>query len=867
MMFYLGEQRVDLEQRRIVGKTNSALLTPLEVSLLRYLASAQKPVSIQELHRNVWEYHPKIETRAVRYTVNRLRRKIEPEPQRPQYLITVRGMGYQLHVAPPPAPAAEPAPPSSNPMTLPLERNKFVGRAAELSQLASLLDQRPFVNVVGHGGTGKTRLVTRFAHDQSARFEQRVWFCDLSEARSDDEILTVLGQVLGISAQHSQASSFIGTYLAQQGRCLLILDNIEQITECIRPLIQDWLARAPEARLLATSRIVLGIPEEMLLELPPMPAEEGVRLFIERAEQIRIGSTTDEPETIRALVESLDGLPLAIELAVGRMRMMTPRQILERMDQRFQVLRSMHRSGRQATMRATLDGSWELLTPTERMGLAQLTVFEGGFSIAQTEAVVEVGQSWSVDILQSLIDKSMVHIRDPERFHLLLSVQSYAAENLGEHRQDTERRHGRCFAAFGQRAALRTLRHDGDAAAWGRITAALPNLRAACARAIAVGEADIAAACGLAAAAVLRRIGPIQSAISLLARTSAMPRPARRAEQQLAIAELYKDIGDKRVINAAEQALRYAEEDQDVQSEFEANILMGHHLSEWGDITRGLQHLERGLEMSREHPDPINRALALYLYAMRIQRTGEMERALTLLHEARDQIRHQAASYLEGRVMGGIAYILQHLDRIDESRTYATAVLARYRRAGDRLREAMALNGLGTLYQRQKNTEQALSHYQKALTIFRAIGTFQREAMVLYHMGHLLWTQGDSAQAFDCFTKAVDNCRMRNDRRWEGIILELYAMHRAEQDPDDALPDVLRAKMLLEETNSPRSLLNAHCTHIEILLSQGEHAQAQVVLAEAAQLSARAQIPADSSHGQRLQRCQTALNDSESAAL
>ncbi len=261
--------------------------------------------------------------------------------------------------------------------SLPAERDPFVGRREPLAELARRLDAGArLVSVLGVGGTGKTRLATRFGWSALGDFPGGVWFCDLSQARNLDGIAHAVSQGLDVPLGKDDPVTQLGQAIAGRGHCLVILDNFEQVAREAKETLGRWLNRASAARFLVTTREVLGLPGEEILALPPLVPSDAAALFVRRAEAAKPGfqPNTEDQAAIGRLVQLLDGLPLAIELAAARVRVMPPRTLLLRMSERFKLLSSAGgRVDRQATLRAVFDWSWDLLSLPEKAALAQLS--------------------------------------------------------------------------------------------------------------------------------------------------------------------------------------------------------------------------------------------------------------------------------------------------------------------------------------------------------------------------------------------------------------------------------------------------------------------------------------------------------------
>lgn len=362
------------------------------------------------------------------------------------------------------------------------DADEFVGRSADLVALDREFNSKSrLITIVGPGGVGKTRLARRFARGWRGEFPGGVWFCDLSSARSREGVAYAVAQALEVPLGRRDPVEVLSAALDQRGPCLVLLDNFEQLVEWAPSTLGVWLQGAPRARFLVTSREVLGLRGERVHELLQLSSTEAQHLYRQRV-QAAGGSLAGDVEGLSRLVELLDFLPLAIELAAARAAVLTPKQQLERIGERFRLLatRGPHLD-RHSTLRATIDWSWELLGASERQALAQLSVFEGGFDLAAAEAVLDVSagesQCWSVDVLQRLVSKSLVRRVSPSRWTLLRSIQDYAAEMLRGSEAGCHTRHWRYFGHLSESEAVKQRVID------------LENLVMACKRASSAGAA------------------------------------------------------------------------------------------------------------------------------------------------------------------------------------------------------------------------------------------------------------------------------------------------------------------------------------------------------------------------------------------
>jgi len=287
----LFDGEVDLQRGLLERGGETFRLTTREVSLLAYLAARSgQMVSFDELLIEVWEFSPAVVSRAAYHTARRLRQKIEEDPSKPRHLLTVHGEGLRFE----PWEEAAPAAPASTTPTvepvssLPAQLTRFIGREALLDELASRLTSERLVTLVGPGGVGKTRLALAAGGRLQAAgaLPGGAWFCDLTTRQGRAGLHEALVTTLGLRQVDDDPSVRLirlADALAAHGACLLILDNFEQLAAWSSDLL-PLLQRAPELRLLVTSRVRLKLTGASALELPPMDPEEGAALFLERAD-------------------------------------------------------------------------------------------------------------------------------------------------------------------------------------------------------------------------------------------------------------------------------------------------------------------------------------------------------------------------------------------------------------------------------------------------------------------------------------------------------------------------------------------------------------------------------------------------------
>ncbi|GHE82530.1 ATP-binding protein [Streptomyces fumanus] len=384
----------------------------------------------------------------------------------------------------------------------------FVGRDGDIRALRDDLRAARLVTLLGPGGAGKTRLSQEAAEAAGDIAPDGVWLAELAPvddpAAVPEAVLTAVGAretvLYGAGAEEIRAATERpGTAVERlvehcgRRRMLIVLDNCEHVVDAAARLAEHLLAHCPHLTVLATSREPLGVPGELLRPVEPLPEPAALELLADRGAAARPGfCTEDDPEACAEICRRLDGLPLAIELAAARLRMLTPRQIADRLDDRFRLLTSGSRTvlPRQQTLRAVVDWSWELLDEDEREVLRRLSVFAGGCDLAAAEAVCGPA---ALDALGSLVDKSLVVAAptgDGEmRYRMLETVAEYAAERLDETggRPAAERAHLVHYRELA-RTTDPALRGPGQLAAVARLEREYENLRTALRHAVAARD-------------------------------------------------------------------------------------------------------------------------------------------------------------------------------------------------------------------------------------------------------------------------------------------------------------------------------------------------------------------------------------------
>jgi predicted ATPase len=366
--------------------------------------------------------------------------------------------------------------PERPPHNLPSALSSFVGRKKELAEVRRLLEDTRLLTLTGPGGCGKTRLALAAADELVGTFADGVWLMDLAPLADSSLVPQAVASTLGLREQPGRwLTETLSDNLASK-RVLLVLDNCEHLVEACAELAESLLLFCPELRVLATSREPLGIAGEVAWPVPSLslpdlrrapnietlPRYESARLFVERTEAVKptFAVTEQNAPLVAKICYRLDGIPLAIELAAARSKVLSVEEISERLDDCFALLSAGNRTAlpRHRTLHATMDWSHDLLPEQERILFRRLSVFAGGFTLEAAESVCageHLERNEVLDLLSHLVDKSLVIVREgvvETRYRLLETVRQYGRERLDASEDEVERRHADFFVGLAEEA-------------------------------------------------------------------------------------------------------------------------------------------------------------------------------------------------------------------------------------------------------------------------------------------------------------------------------------------------------------------------------------------------------------------------------
>jgi predicted ATPase/class 3 adenylate cyclase len=541
---------------------------------------------------------------------------------------------------------------------LPVPGNPFLGRQAELAELGALLIRTGvrIVTLTGPGGTGKTRLAQQSAAEVGDQFDGGVWWVPLAQLRDPALVIDTIRSSVG--ARDGLADRF------GSSSALLVLDNFEQVLDAA-PAVAEAISAAPGVRLLATSREPLHLAGEHEFPVPPLAQSDAVNLFSARA--MAADPAFEDDGASAEVCQRLDNLPLAIELAAARVKVLTPRQILARLEQRLSLLTSGSRDlpERQRTLRATIEWSYELLSADERQLFARLAIFRGGSTL---EAAEQVAQA-DIDGLQSLVDKSLLRHRG-QRFAMLETIREYASERLTASAEESgiRERHTRYFVDLVLQAEP-FLREDN--LDWlNRLEAENDNLRAVLDRLSAADDGQAV----LNLAGRLQRFWYLKDYLGeglrrLVTALAADERPTpARARALRGASSLAANLGDQVTsLRRAEEALALDREFGDAWGEAYSLMMVGFASGEAGNIEAAVAPLEQAVRLFEKIGDQLYTVISMSNLAWILEEGGDKRRARDLHELTLDRARAIGSKRMEAGELAQLAFFARDEGRLDDS--------------------------------------------------------------------------------------------------------------------------------------------------------------------------------------------------------
>lgn len=739
---------------------------------------------------------------------------------------------------------------------LQMQLTRFIGRERELAEVCQLVATSRLVTLTGAGGCGKTRLALHIAGRMSNHFPSATALADLALLREPSLLPQLVAQALDIYETPNRPLDQSLLLAVQARSMLLVLDNCEHLADACAELTQSLLAHAPHLHVLATSRVPLGLPGEVTYYVPPLavppdaartssgdlPADDwlrfdAIRLFVDRAQAVVPGFalTEQNAQLVVDICRRLDGIPLAIELASARVRVLSLEQIDARLEDRFSLLVSTQRvndAPHHQTLRATMDWSYDLLTPGERVLLRRLAIFEAGFSVDMVEAICtgeEVARGQILDLLSALVAKSLVVAetltRSEARYRLLATIREYAHEKLDAAGEavNLRDRHLELFVWRAEETAPKLIGpHQQIWFAW--LDAEHDNIRAALAWAL----------------------------------------ERRRIAEGLRIAEaLYQfwEIRNFRHEGLAwfEQLLAYAD-DAITPAVHAGGYTYAAFLAEFlGDGAAALRYGQRAVAIGEAAGDAGKPILGFALAGLGsgLRATGDLEAMYALLDQYLTIFRSLGDAYEYHLNMGIMikGETALALGLYDEARAALDESLAMARAAGDIFRIAMTLNCLGDLARCEDHFAEAQPAYEEGIALLRSINAARDLASLLHNLGHACLRLGDTERAARCFEESLAiQQAQHNTAGMAECLLGFAALAVARNRPCDAArllaavkaggweSHVAKWPATFREYERTTALVRSRCTDVERQAAQGAGAQLSLEAAVAEALRPTAPI-------------------------
>lgn len=641
---------------------------------------------------------------------------------------------------------------------LPLTLTRCIGRKRELAEVTRLLADTRLLTLTGVGGVGKTRLALELAHTVKDRFGHGTWLVEIAPLTEATQVAPALARVFGLHEEPKRSLVDVLADFLRAKRTLLLFDNCEHLIEACAGLVESLLSTCPELKLLATSREALGIGGETPWQVPPLSLPDdpfsfeacarapAIQLFAVRAQAAKpdFVLAPQTAPTVAQLCRQLDGIPLAIELAASKLKILTLEQLGARLADRFKLLTGGNRTAlpRQQTLGATIAWSYELLPAAERTLLNRLSVFIGGWTLEAAEAVCageEVRREEVLELLSHLVEKSLIIVERPAaegseaRFKLLETIRQYAAQMLralpgGEARM--QERHGAYYLSFLAQRQGR-LKGSDQLAALDEIASELDNVRKAWSWAIAED-----------------RVAALRSAADALWLFYATGR-GLFWESEAAFGNLAQALKEHGTLDDRERALLLG---MALRGQGSARFRLG-------AFEAAREVLNRSLELFRRWDEPREAAFSLNQLAATAHLEGKYQEEVALLDESIALARASGDDWLLAYSLNDLGMVTFLLGNASEAERLCQQGLALFRQLGDRRGAAFALTNLGTFAMQTGAYREAERLHEESLGLRRATADCWGVACSLVQLGAVARAASDRRAAERYLLEALQTAR------------------------------------------------------------------------------------------------------------
>jgi predicted ATPase len=695
---------------------------------------------------------------------------------------------------------------AARPANLPVPRTRFVGRQKERNALIQLVE-RPDVRVVsltGFGGIGKTRLALQVAEEMASRFPGGIWFVPLDSAHDADQMIAAICRTIGVRETAGQTvRDSLNEHLAAAARLpmLLVLDNFEQLLPAAAT-VADLVAAGPELKVVVTSRSPLHVYGEHELPVPPLALPdldalpsperlmeyESVALFLQRALAVKpdFALTKENAPAIAEIVARLDGLPLALELAAARVKLLSPSAMLSRLEKRLQLLTggALDLPIRQRTLRGAIEWSYDLLNEDEQKLFRRLAVFADGCTLEAVEAVCNAKEDLGLDLLDgmsSMVDKSLVRqvetVGEEPRFVMLETIREYALERFGESGDEpiTRRAHAAYCLVLAEEIGSARETTVIDSAEWlDRCEREHENFRVALDWVCRNDQAQWGLRMGGALFQFWERREFISEGREWLGKLLALPGAAARDKVR-------------------------------ARAVFAAGVLAGAQR----DYERAETLFSESLEINRETDDKWAAAVSLNALAVTALDRRDVAAARKLSEQNLEVWRELGDKAAVGRSLSNLASVVKEQGDYGLARELYDEALTTFRDIDDATAAARVLNKQGDVAREQGDSAEARELYEQSLKTFREFGDRWGTALALADLGNLARERGDYSSAQSLYRDSLRIFHELDYKRGVAQVLENFACTAAAQG------DARRALALAGSASALRHKLGTPLGHLE----------------------------------------------------